>query len=69
MMFLLPENFRVNTQTIRGVQYVVFSFYSSGDHIFKKMEHLILDEQERSNSLQNSEKSLVGSGIAIGDET
>ncbi|NLU24059.1 MAG: hypothetical protein GXW99_04910 [Clostridiales bacterium] len=63
-MFLFKGDFRVNTTTIRGVQYVTFSFYDGDKNLFEKMGQLISDSFEAAKPDELSKESLLGSGIA-----
>ena len=42
-MFLFENDFQAHTTTIRGVQYITFSFYSGNKDIFQKVGQLITD--------------------------
>ena len=63
-MFLFKGDFRVNTTTIRGVQYVTFSFYNGDKNLFEKMGQLISDSFEAAKPDELTKESLLSSGIA-----
>jgi hypothetical protein len=63
-MFLFKGDFRVNTTTIRGVQYVTFSFYDGDKNLFEKMGQLISDSFEAAKPDELTKESLLSSGIA-----
>ena len=63
-MFLFKGDFRVNTTTIRGVQYVTFSFYDGDKILFEKMGQLISDSFEAAKPDELTKESLLSSGIA-----
>ena len=63
-MFLFKGDFRVNTTTIRGVQYVTFSFYDGDKSLFEKMGQLISDSFEAAKPDELTKESLLSSGIA-----
>lgn len=56
-MFLFENDFQAHTTTIRGVQYITFSFYSGKKDIFQKVGKLITDsvlfDKDESDSLSN----------------
>lgn len=63
-MFLFKGDFRVNTTTIRGVQYVTFSFYNGDKNLFEKMGQLISDSFEAAKPDELTKEFLLSSGIA-----
>ena len=64
-MFLFKGDFRVNTTTIRGVQYVTFSFYDGDKDLFQKVGDLISDSFQASEPDEIPNEILLDSGIAL----
>ena len=68
MPFLMNGDFSVYAKTIKGVQYVTFSFYSGDKTIFDKVGGMITQYCETAKEVEIPSVSLVGSGIALGGE-
>ena len=64
-MFLFKGDFIVNSTTIRGVQYVTFSFFDGDKDVFEKVGSLISQSFEATKVDEIPEGFLLGSGIAI----
>lgn len=64
-MFLFKGDFRVNSATIHGVQYVTFSFYDGDKDLFEKVGELISDSFQAAKPDELTNKSSVDSDMAI----
>ena len=67
-MFLLKNTFHSRTQTIRGVQYTVVSFYNGDKDIFEKVGDLISQSFQSSKLDEITNESLLDSGMAIPED-
>ena len=56
---------QMSVTTIRGVQYIVFSFYDGDKPIQEHMGSLIQSSFETAETVEITSESLVGNGIAI----
>lgn len=64
-MFLFKGDFRVNSTTIHGVQYVTFSFYDGDKDLFEKVGELISDSFQAAKPDELTNKSSVDLDMAI----
>lgn len=67
-MFLFKGDFRVNTTTIRGVQYVTFSFYDGDKDLFEKVGELISNSFQAAKPDELTNESSVDLDMAIPEE-
>ena len=68
MPFLCSGDFSVHAKTIKGVQYVTFSFFSGEQTVFDKVGGMIVQSCHTAKEVEIPSKSLVGSGIALDGE-
>ncbi|WP_195283045.1 hypothetical protein [Harryflintia acetispora] len=68
MPFLFSGDFHVHAKTIKGVQYVTFSFFSGEQTIFDKVGEMIVQSCVTAKKVEIPSESLVGSGIALDGE-
>ena len=57
----------MSVTTIRGVQYIVFSFYDGGKSIQDHLGRLIQNSFETAETVEITSEFLLDSGIAIED--
>lgn len=62
-MHLFKGDFRVTTKKIRGINYVVFSFYSDKEILFGRIGNMIIHSADLGNMMESSTNYLVGSDI------
>lgn len=67
-MFLFENSIIAHGQTIRGVRYITASFYGGSRDVFQKMEDLITSSLTSSIPPKVTNGSLVGSGMALGED-
>ena len=67
-MFLFKGDFRVNSTTIRGVQYVTFSFYDGDKDLFEKVGDLISDSFQTAKPDELTNESSVDLDMAISED-
>lgn len=67
-MFLFENSMIAHSQTIRGVRYITTSFYGGSRDVFQKMEDLITSSLTSSIPPKVTNGSLVGSGMALGED-
>ena len=67
-MFLFKGDFRVNSTTIRGVQYVTFSFYNGDKDLFEKVGDLISDSFQTAKPDELTNESSVDLDMAIPED-
>lgn len=67
-MFLFENSMIAHSQTIRGVRYITASYYGGSRDVFQKMEELITSPLTLSDPAKVTNKSLVGSGMASGED-
>lgn len=67
-MFLFEDSMIAHSQTIRGVRYITASFYGGSRDVFQKMEDLITSSLTSSIPPKVTNGSLVGSGMALGED-
>lgn len=67
-MFLFKGDFRVNSTTIRGVQYVTFSFYDGDKDLFEKVGDLISDSFQTAKPDELTNESSVDLDMAIPED-
>ena len=67
-MFLFKGDFRVNSTTIRGVQYVTFSFYDGDKDLFQKVGDLISESFQSAKPDELTNESSLGLDIAIPED-
>lgn len=60
---------QMSVTTIRGVQYIVFSFYDGGKSVQDHLGRLIQNSFETAETVEITSESLLDSGIAISGET
>jgi len=58
----------VHVSEIRGVQYIVFSFFDSDEALKDRFGSMIQNAFEATNAPNITKESLVDTGIAIQDE-
>lgn len=67
-MFLFENSMTAHSRTIRGVRYITASYYGGSRDVFQKMEELIPSPLTLSNPAKVTNKSLVGSGMALSED-
>ena len=67
-MFLFKGDFRVNSTTSRGMQYVTFSFYDGDKDLFEKVGELISDSFQAAKPDELTNKSSVNLDMAIPED-
>lgn len=67
-MFLFKGDFRVNSTTIRGVQYVTFSFYDGDKDLFEKVGDLISDSFQAAKPDELTNEFSVDLDMAIPED-
>ena len=67
-MFLFENSMIAHSQTIRGVRYITASYYGGSRDVFQKMGDLITTSLTSSIPPKVTKDSLVGSGIALGED-
>lgn len=60
---------QMSVTTIRGVQYIVFSFFDGEKTVQNHLGDLIQSAFETADAVEITSESLLNSGIAISDET